>query len=228
MTQPHPPQTMGRHRTRNSVLLGVLSGLLVLGILGAGTYLTRPTAAWTSEVSLLVRPEVPDAERSVAGYFENLSNGRVVQTYAEILRSRQLGADGTSDPTVTVHVVPGTFLIRVVVTAPDRAAAAAAGARLGEESVAAIEALDQPYVLRVVGPAGDNVESTGGLQPELLGVVALVALLAGVGVQQLVWWLSGRAPQYALTDEDDDQPPVRPGHKDGIGTAVPRTPEPAR
>lgn len=194
-------------RLRTSVVAGVVSGLLVLCALGALVVLTRPDAAWSAQVVLLVRPSAEQSDASTAGYYENLSSGLVVQTYAEVLRSRLGGANNTGKPAVEVSVLPETFLLRIVAEAPTQAAARTLEQQLGSDAVATIDALGQPYALRIVDSAADNVTRTGGLDPALLGVVALGSVLYGLAVQQAVWVVQGRRRQRAAresAEEPDD------------------------
>lgn len=194
-----------------SVVAGVVAALLLAGAVGTALVVKGPDSAWSSQVSLVVRPTAEQSDAAKAGYYENLSNGQVVQTYAEVLRSRNLGGvAGGEGPTSQVLVVPDTFLLRIVLEAETRELAVARGEQAGSEAVAAIEALEQPYTLDIVGTASDNVQETGGLDPALLAAAALGAVLYGVGVQQLVWFIQRR--RYDRRGEDLLRPHSSRGH----------------
>lgn len=211
--QPEPPALV------RSIVAGAVATLLLAVALGTAVAFNGPPDAWLSQVSLIVRPTPDQSDAAKAGYYENLSNGQVVQTYAEVLRSRNLGGvDSDGQPLAEVLVVPDTFLLRIVLESETRELAVSRAEQAGAEAVAVIDALEQPYALNVVGGAADNVQETGGIDPALLGVVAVGALLFGAGVQQLVWFLQRRRYEGRAAVAD----PVHAGARRRASASAPR------
>jgi len=167
----------GRRRRRAAVLTGLVVALLVLAG-GLLFYADRP-AEYEASSTLVVLPNDELAE--AASYYDTLSQGQIVTTFAEILDLQATSAaDGASVTSVTVDVVPDTSLIRITATAADTQSAETATDAVLAQSQGYFDQLTAPYQISVVQGAAGTAEQTG-LAPGLLsGAVAAVALIAGL------------------------------------------------
>ncbi len=168
----------GRRRRRAAVLTGLVVALLVLAG-GLLFYADRP-AEYEASSTLVVLPN--DALAEAASYYDTLSQGQIVTTFAEILDLQATSAaDGDAAVTsVAVDVVPDTSLIRITATAADAQSAETATDAVLAQSQVYFDQLTAPYQISVVQGAGGTAEQTG-LAPGLLsGAVAAVALIAGL------------------------------------------------
>lgn len=167
----------GRRRRRAAALTGLVVALLVL-VGGWLLYVDRP-AEYEASSTLVVLPSDQLAE--AASYYDTLSQGQIVTTFAGILdlQAAQAGAGDEHVREVAVDVVPDTSLIQITGTATDAASAEAATDAVLERSRAYFDQLPFPYQVNVVQGAVGTAEPVG-LAPGLLaGVVAVVALIAG-------------------------------------------------
>lgn len=185
-------------RERRAIVGSIAVGvgvLLAVAIGGALTVLTRPTSVVAS-ASIVVLPDERLSEESIAGYYETLTRGQVVATYAEILRDRPfpeeamddlgIAASRQDEVDVDVRVVPDTALVEVAVTAPTEEVAQKVADSVTALAADYLQGLEQPYTAEIVAEAGE-ARSTGTPLVTLLAVIALVAVVAGLGAQQLVF-----------------------------------------
>ncbi len=170
------PQS-GRGRRRAAVLTGLVVALLVLAG-GLLFYADRP-AEYEASSTLVVLPN--DELVEAASYYDTLSQGQIVTTFAEILDLQATAAgDGAQVTSVVVDVVPDTSLIRITGTATDAGSAETATDAVLAQSQVYFDQLTAPYRISVVQGAAGTAEQTG-LAPGLLsGAVAAVALIAGL------------------------------------------------
>jgi capsular polysaccharide biosynthesis protein len=173
-----PKARRPRFLRRTEVLVGILVAVLVL-LGGAGFWLLRPTQ-YQASTALVVLPNRENDE--AAGFYDTLSRGQVVQTFAEILDLR--GAEGASlrgqGVSVVVEVVPETSLISVTATAGAPATAEEAADAVLASSRPYFNQLSSPYSVSEVRDAAGTAQRVGLPLGPLAGVVAVVALLAGV------------------------------------------------
>ena len=193
----------GRRRRRAAALTGLAVALLVL-VGGWLFYVDRP-AEYEASSTLVVLPNDQLAE--AASYYDTLSQGQIVTTFAGILdlQATQVAAAGDEQVReVTVDVVPDTSLIQITGTATDAASAEAATDAVLEQSRAYFDQLTFPYQVNVVQGAVGTAQSTG-LAPGLLaGAVAAVALIAGIATYLAIRAvLPARQPLRPLAEEPD-------------------------
>jgi capsular polysaccharide biosynthesis protein len=192
-----------RRGRRLSLAVGAfVTASLLIG--GLAFTLLQP-AGWSATATVMVLPAFGLEEGSVSSYYETLSRGQIVATYAEMLRLQRFEAsalrhleDAGVDREkldVAVKVVPSTAIINLTVTASGREAAEAAADSLLEEATAYFDTLAQPFTIAVVGPAKESGRRTGPAKLPLAVVVALTAVVAGIVSQQVVAQLTAaRAP----------------------------------
>lgn len=167
-------------------------------------YVDRP-AEYEASTTLVVLPNDQLAE--AASYYDTLSQGQIVTTFAGILdlQATQVGAAGDEQiREVTVEVVPDTSLIQITGTATDAASAEAATDAVLAQSRVYFDQLTFPYQVNVVQGAAGTAQPTG-LAPGLLaGVVAAVALIAGIATYLAIRAvLPARQPLRPVSEEPD-------------------------
>src|SRR5262245_13331740 len=113
-------------------LPGVVAGVVVFAlILAAGWgYLATQPRRWSAKSAVLVLPAQGRNPATAPDYYETLSRGQIVETFAQILRlpgfeaaaAARLGLPEAAlrDLDASVQVVPNTAMITITVTAPDR------------------------------------------------------------------------------------------------------------
>ncbi len=198
----------GRGRRRAAVLTGLVVALLVLAG-GLLFYADRP-AEYEASSTLVVLPN--DALAEAASYYDTLSQGQIVTTFAEILDLQATSAaDGAQVTSVAVDVVPDTSLIRITATAADAQSAETATDAVLTQSQAYFDQLTAPYQISVVQGAAGTAEQTG-LAPGLLsGAVAAVALISGLATYLAVRaLLPARQPIRQAPEESVSPAYVRP------------------
>lgn len=199
---------------RGGVRLDPVVGVLVaLVLLGAGFLLAgRQTTQYQASSSVVVLPDQTLAPEVVAGYYDTLSQGQVVGTFAEVLRVRAVpSAPPGSD--VTVEAVPDTAVIRITATAPTAGAAEAAADAVIESTSGSsyVNEFYSPYRLAQSSGAAGTAEQLGVSRGVLLAVAGLVALVLGVVAQQGVRLLTatGAAPGLRPAPGQEQDPPRR-------------------
>lgn len=166
------------HSRRLPVLAGLLIAVLV-GLAGSALWFIRPSQ-YEASTALVVLPSGQNDES--ASFYDTLSRGQVVETFAEIL-----GLQGGQQPelraagvTVVVEVVPDTSLIEVRATAADAVTAERFADSVLVESRPYFSQLSSPYSVSVVRDATDTAQQVGLPLGPLVAVVAVVAVLTGV------------------------------------------------
>jgi capsular polysaccharide biosynthesis protein len=210
--------------TTASIIVGVLLALLVVGI-GTAMLLARPTT-WTTRTTLLVSPKTTANDSSAATLYELLSQGKVAETYAALMRSSAFGdavvesAGLSTSPAfqVTAAVVPQTFLIRVTTSAPTQSDALALGEAAATEAPGFVTDLSQPFSVRSVNAGQLRATSSGGADPTLLAIVIVIALVVGVLGQQAMLQL------LALRSARRGVPGSRRGGTRGVPQAAVKKP----
>jgi len=204
------------------LLIGVTVGLLVL-LAGAGLWFLRPTQ-YQASTALVVLPAEQSQES--AGFYDTLSRGQVVQTFAQILdlQGGQQSAYRSRGVSVVVEVVPETSLIEVRATASDPADAESAADSVLTHSRPYFSQLSSPYAISVVREADGTAQRVGLPLGPLAGVVAAVAVLAG-----LASYLAARALLSAsgpLTGGWGSRPRLNGAGSGPAGADPTRTPRP--
>ena len=206
---------LSRREVRISVLAGAVAALLVV-VAGAWLALTTPTK-WTAESALVVLPGADLNASDSAAYYETLSRGQIVATFAEVAdnlrfqqqaeQTLQLSDAQRAGVTTTVSVVPDTSVILVRTTAGTAVIAeqmADATTTLASKYLAG---LSRSYRTELVHTAQGSAFSSGTSPTTLLLLAVVVALVAGVAIQQAVYHLlvamrtSKRSREPAVFDD---------------------------
>lgn len=195
---------------RRGLSAGIVTGLLVLGG-GAGWSLTyHPT--YTATATLLVLPNARSSQTGdAASYYDTLSQGQIVQTFAQVLRAKSSPAwvaSGGGGPTnrqiaatlVNVTAVPNTSVISITAQGSDPKIAERVVGAMAARSPHELNVLATPYRALTVDSGGGSAQKTGIDLPALLAAVVAVAVLAGVGAQQAVWLLGNASLRAARRD----------------------------
>jgi hypothetical protein len=180
----------GRARRLRPVPLAVAAGaaLLVLAA-GAALVASRPSR-YRAEAVLVVSPGIDVSTDAAAGYYETLSRGQILTTYAEVLRlsdfddrtfdQLDLGRAERRGIDVTVEVIPETSLIVTSATAENADDAERVASRAAVIGAGDLRALDQPFEIELLGSADSSAVEEGGGALPILAAVAALALLAAI------------------------------------------------
>ncbi len=195
------------------VLLGLVVGLVVLA--AGAALLVRVPVTYEASTSLVVLPDSSLSPELVAGYYDTLSQGQVVNTFAEVLRVRAAGSDlpakAGSSAKVSVQVVPNTAIIQITGSARTSAAAVDVAQNVLPSMSLYLDQVYAPYRVALVRPAQGTAHRVGLGRAPALAVVALVALVAGLAVQQAARALNAAARQRAAVRRAEQGDSDRPG-----------------
>lgn len=220
-----------RRVTRLSLVAGGLVATLI-ALVAAVVGLSQKTE-FTAESVIVVLPTA-DLEASVsAAYYETLSRGQIVATFAEVannLRFEQqaeekllLSEEQRKSVTTTVSVVPDTSVILVRASAEDAALAEQIADSSTSLATEYLGSLSKPYRTELVHGA-QNSAYRSSTSPVLLFIIAVVVgLISGLAIQQAVYHLlttihsrpEPRDPaddaraDIATTSETDDRIPEK-------------------
>lgn len=224
-----------RREVRISVLAGVVAALLVV-VAGAGlAVLSKPK--WTAESVLVVLPSAALDTSDSAAYYETLSRGQIVATFAEVAenlrfqdqaeQNLQLSDAQRAGVTTTVSVVPDTSVILVRTTAGSAAVAEQVADATTTLATTYLAGLSEPYRTDLVHGAEGTATATGTSPLVLLALSVVVALIVGVGVQQAVYHLmvtmrSSKERKARQSDPADATDPADP--VDAVDPALPALP----
>ena len=191
---------------RRSLIIGAAVALLALlaGVLLAATQ----DRVWTAESVVVVLPAPDLDDATSAAYYETMSRGQIVATFAEVagnLRFEEqaedrLGLDATERTAVSteVSVVPDTSVILIRVSSDD----AALSERVADATTAVsseyLGGLSRPFRTETVHTAQGTAYSSGTSPVLLIAATVVVALVAGLAVQQAVYHLLVALPAPAL------------------------------
>ena len=215
---------LSRREVRTSVLAGVIAALLVV-VAGAGLALTTQPK-WTAESVLVVLPSADLDTADSAAYYETLSRGQIVATFAEVADNlrfqdqavQQLGLTDAQRAglTTTVSVVPDTSVILVRTTAGTAAVAEQVADATTTLASTYLAGLSEPYRTDVVHDAAGTAASSGTSPSTLLALAVVVALIVGVVVQQAVYHLMTSLRSARARRVDRSRPPAETGgaHED--------------
>ncbi|GAA1850633.1 hypothetical protein ACFFOM_04230 [Microlunatus capsulatus] len=182
---------------RPSVVAGAVLALLAL-VVGVLLALAQERV-WTAESVVVVLPAASLDDATSAAYYETMSRGQIVATFAEVadnLRFEQqaedrlqLSAAQREAVSTEVTVVPDTSVLLVRTTADDAGTAeqvADATTTLASEYLAG---LSRPYRTAVVHTADGSAYASGTSPLVLVGAAVVVALVGGLAVQQALYHL---------------------------------------
>jgi hypothetical protein len=183
---------------RQSVVVGMIFALALLG--GGVAYALTQHRTWAAESMVVVLPAASLDDATSASYYETLSRGQIVATFAEVAGSLgfeqqaedRLGltAGQRAQVTTDVSVVPDTAVILIRATADDANVAQRMVAATTDLSVQYLAGLSRPYRVVTVPSAVGSASATGMSLPVLLAAALAVALVAGLALQQAVYHLS--------------------------------------
>jgi hypothetical protein len=189
-------------RSKAPLVVSIIAGAVVFALLlAAGVIVSRNTTTeWVARSSALVLPAKPVDPDQLPGYYETLSRGQIVSTLAELVRIGEFQAEvadrfALSDAQrdfvdVAVNVVANTAMLQVVATSEDPELAVVMVDGVIEASTAYIGDLALPYTLVPVSAGVSNLTEAGLTESMVLGVFVLVALIAGLLVQQATFHLT--------------------------------------
>ncbi|WP_420122360.1 hypothetical protein [Nakamurella sp.] len=186
-----------RREVRISVLAGAIAALLIV-VAGAGLALTSKPK-YTAESVLVVLPSAALDTSDSAAYYETLSRGQIVATFAEVAdnlrfqdqaaQNLNLSAEQKAGLSTAVTVVPDTSVILVRTTAGSAAVAEQVADATTTLATAYLANLSEPYRTDLVHGAAGTATAAGTSPIVLLALAVVVALIVGVGVQQAVYHL---------------------------------------
>ena len=206
------PSSFSRREVKVSVLAGALAALLVV-LAGAAIAFTS-TTKWTAESVLVVLPNADLSASDSAAYYETLSRGQIVATFAEVAdnqrfqdqaeASLQLTDAQRAGVTTAVTVVPDTSVILVRTTAGTAQVAEQLADETTTAATAYLAGLSEPYRTDLVHSAAGSAVASGTSRVVLLALAVIVALIAGVAIQQAVYHLM-RMARTSRAKNDPDQ-----------------------
>lgn len=184
-------------RLRTSLVVGVVVALLITA--AGAFYAFSQERSWVAESMVVVLPSAELDEGTSASYYETLSRGQIVATFAEVAGTQgfeqqaveKLGLSPAEQSLVSteVSVVPDTAVILIRSTAGDARVAQQVSQSTTALSVDYLATLTKPF-RTVTVPAGSAAEPTG-MSPLVLAAAGLLAgLVAGLAVQQAVYHLT--------------------------------------
>ena len=195
---------------RRGLTAGIVTGLLVL-CGGVGWSLTYQPS-YTATATLLVLPNAQSSQTGdAASYYDTLSQGQIVETFAQVLRAKSspawvvTGGQGLTTAQVAatqvnVTAVPSTSVISITAQGGDPAIAERVVAAMAAKSPHELNVLSTPYRALTVDAGAGSAQKTGIDTPMLLAAVVAVAVLAGVGAQQATWLLGNASLRAAQRD----------------------------
>lgn len=191
------PPFLARREVRLSIFPGAV--LTALVIIAGAVLATNEKQMWTAESVLVMLPSADLDAADSAAYYETMSRGQIVATFAEVadnLRFEQqaeqeLGLTDAqrADVDGIVSVVPDTSVILVRATATEAGIAEQVADGTTGLATAYFAGLSKPYRTEVVHAAQGSAYSSS-TSPVLLFLLAVVvALIAGLAVQQAIYHL---------------------------------------
>lgn len=190
-------ERVDRSALRVSLAAGVAVAL-VLAVAGLA-YAATQQRTYTAESVLVVLPDSALDTATSAAYYETLSRGQVVATFAEIagnLRFEQQAEQRLQVPeaqrdaiTTEVSVVPDTAVILFRVTAEDAGLAEQVADTSTTIATEYLTGLSKPYRTDLVQAAGGTAYQSSTSRGLLIVAALLVALVAGLAIQQAIYHL---------------------------------------
>jgi len=215
-----------RQVLRGVLLPSIATGVLVAVAAGAGAVAfasSRPTG-FQAEVRLVVLPGAGLDPATTTAYYETLSRGQIVGTFAEVLQLERFAAaaaDGLGlspaergEIDLRAVVIPESAMISLTVSGDSAPVAESVADAVVGEASEYVQDLAQGYELEVVSPAAGTATPTGlsGLQYAV--VMTSAALVIGIAAQQVVQQvlqaLDRQAELSIGRKQDQPAPPVVP------------------
>jgi capsular polysaccharide biosynthesis protein len=219
---------------RTSVVVGLVVAVVLAG--AGAFYAFASPRSWVAESMVVVLPSAALDEATSASYYETLSRGQIVATFAEVAGTQRfeqqaedrLGLSAAAREVVSteVTVVPDTAAILIRSTAGDAEVAQRVAQITTALSVSYLAGLTEPFRVVTV-PSGGAAEPTG-MSPIVLAAAGLMAgLVAGLAVQQAVYHLGAAVRGAAPADPQPARPepqPLRAERAEGSSAGSDRMP----
>jgi capsular polysaccharide biosynthesis protein len=197
----------GPRPLRRSVVVGLVLALLVLAA-GAAMAATQHKS-FTAEAVLVVLPSSDLDESTSAAFYETMSRGQIIGTFAEVadnavfenrtMDDLGLGGAQRTQTSSEVSVVPNTSVILVRVTAAAAATSEQVADGAADRITTYLTGLSDAYRIQVVHGAGGSA-TRSGMSPALVLLLAgIVALVLGLAAQQAVY-RSAKARRLTTAD----------------------------
>lgn len=207
--------------TRVSLMVGALVALLIL-VAGSVVALGQKTE-YTAESVIVVLPNADLETADSAAYYETLSRGQIVATFAEVgdnLRFEQqaeerlqLDEEQRDKVTTAVSVVPSTSVILVRASAEEADVAEQVADGTASLATEYLGSLSDPYRSEIVQEADFSAYVSSTSPALLFGLTLIVALIAGVAVQQAIYHLLGAVGRHRRDDASGSTAPEVPQAK---------------
>jgi capsular polysaccharide biosynthesis protein len=182
---------------RQSIIAG--AALALLALLGGMAVAVTQQRVWTAEAVAVVLPARALDDATSAAYYETLSRGQIVATFAEVASNLrfeqqaedrlQLNSSVRTSLTTRVTVVPDTSVILVRVTSPNAVLAEQVADTTTAIVAEYLGKLAQPYRIDSVNSARGTAYSSSTSPVLLVIATIVVALVAGLAFQQAVYHL---------------------------------------
>lgn len=208
---------------RRTLRVSLVAGIAVaLALLVSGLVLAALSETeWTAESVAVVLPDAKLDEAASAAYYETLSRGQIVATFAEVAGNQrfeqraeedlELTAEQAEAVTTEVTVAPSTSVILIRATGEDKLVTERLATAMVTVSADYLGSLSKPYRFEPVN--ADELEAfTSGTPPYVVAAAAVVvALVGGLAVQQAIFHSllalrGGRTP--AAKPLDGTEPPA--------------------
>ncbi|HSK97601.1 MAG TPA: hypothetical protein VK891_13360 [Euzebyales bacterium] len=187
-----------RGRRTRALAVSIAAGVVAVLCIGAvaWAFAARRPTGWEAEARVVVLPAGRPGQPVATGYYESLSRGQIVGTFAEMLQLDRFEASAAAGLSLTPEaqeavevraaVIPDSAMITVIAAAPDRATAEAMADGVVLSSSEELDGFAEPYALELVSSAAGQGHQIGlpGLEYGL--IMTVVALVGGIAVQQAV------------------------------------------
>ncbi|MEB2528884.1 hypothetical protein [Kocuria rosea] len=190
-------QGVQRREVRTSLVVGGLVALLVL-IIG-GVAASQQKTLYTAESVVVVLPRADLDTATSASYYEVLSRGEIVATFAEVANNLrfeqqtevalQLTEEQRTSATTAVSVVPSTSVILVRASAENATTAEQMADGMTTLATEYLGDLSEPYRTEVVQTARDSAYQSSISRALLVGLAVVAALISGLALQQATYHL---------------------------------------
>lgn len=221
----------GPKRAASDLRISVYSGVVVaLLVVIAGAFLALTSSSpWTAQASIVVLPSSSLGPTEEAAFYEYLSRGQIVATFAEVGNNVQFLQDAQdkvgmneadqAKSSVTLSVVPSTSVVLVQATAPTADQAVALADATTELARTYFDRLAVPFRTQVVAGATGAAEQTGPTRALIVIATLVAALVAGIAMQQATLAiLRARRGQAEMAPADVPASNEDPTERQPVGT----------
>jgi len=220
-----------RRPLRRSVVLGLVLGILVLA--AGGAVAATQHKSFTAEAVLVVLPSSDLDEGTSAAFYETMSRGQIIGTFAEVADNAvfqnqamdDLGLAGAqrAQTSSEVSVVPNTSVILVRVTAAAAATSEQVADGAADRITIYLTGLSDAYRIQVVHQAGGSATPSGMSPALVLQLAGILAVVLGLAVQQAAYH-SAKARRLTTADGSVAPEPGPGGTSAGGSTTLAPSP----